>query len=176
LEKSVRWRWPADRVPDWPRALGAVLSRFNLIRQLRGLPDLETGPASVLSGTAIRPGGPRSASAAGGASAGARLARRAPRVWCRPAGETDDQPALHSFASGIRRDQEADTAGLALPEAAPWTGENGKIDYLTRVMYGGANFDLPPKIVLLNRQVPPNMTALHKRAPGPNYWITCHAR
>ena len=29
--------------------------------------------------------------------------------------EADDQPQLHSFANGIRRDQEAVTAGLALP-------------------------------------------------------------
>ena len=29
--------------------------------------------------------------------------------------EADDQPELHSLATGIRRDQEAVTAGLALP-------------------------------------------------------------
>ncbi len=29
--------------------------------------------------------------------------------------EADDQPELHSFATGIRRDQQAVTAGLALP-------------------------------------------------------------
>jgi hypothetical protein len=29
--------------------------------------------------------------------------------------EADDQPELHSLAAGIRRDQEAVTAGLALP-------------------------------------------------------------
>ena len=29
--------------------------------------------------------------------------------------EADDQPELHSFANGIRRDQQAVTAGLALP-------------------------------------------------------------
>jgi len=35
--------------------------------------------------------------------------------------EADDQPELHSLAAGIRRDQEAVTAGLALPTTpAPW--------------------------------------------------------
>jgi transposase len=37
--------------------------------------------------------------------------------------EADDQPGLHSFARGIRRDQQAVTAGLALPcrsPPAPW--------------------------------------------------------
>jgi hypothetical protein len=29
--------------------------------------------------------------------------------------EADDQPQLHSFANGVRRDQQAVTAGLALP-------------------------------------------------------------
>ena len=35
-------------------------------------------------------------------------------AWLAPV-EADDQPELHSFAAGIRRDQNAVTAGLALP-------------------------------------------------------------
>jgi transposase len=38
----------------------------------------------------------------------------APEDWL-TAVEVGDQPALHSFARGIRRDQQAVTAGLALP-------------------------------------------------------------
>ena len=41
--------------------------------------------------------------------------------------EADDQPQLHSFANGIRRDQQAVTAGLALP-------------YSSSAMEGNANF------------------------------------
>jgi transposase len=65
--------------------------------------------------------------------------------------EADDQPQLHSFARGIRRDQEAVTAGLALPyNSGALEGRNCKIKYLKRLMYGRANFDLLRKIALLN--------------------------
>ncbi len=65
--------------------------------------------------------------------------------------EADDQPALHSFARGIRRDQQAVTAGLALPSnSGALEGKNCKIKYLKRQMYGRANFDLLRKIALQN--------------------------
>jgi transposase len=65
--------------------------------------------------------------------------------------EADDQPQLHSFARGIRRDQEAVTAGLALPySSGALEGKNCKIKYLKRLMYGRANFDLLRKMALLN--------------------------
>jgi transposase len=65
--------------------------------------------------------------------------------------EADDQPALHSFARGIRRDQQAVTAGLALPcSSGALEGRNCKIKYLKRLMYGRANFDLLRKMALLN--------------------------
>lgn len=65
--------------------------------------------------------------------------------------EADDQPALHSFARGIRRDQQAVTAGLALPyNSGALEGKNCKIKYLKRLMYGRANFDLLRKMALLN--------------------------
>jgi transposase len=45
--------------------------------------------------------------------------------------EAGDQPALHSFARGIRRDQQAVTAGLALScSSGTLEGENCKIKYL----------------------------------------------
>jgi transposase len=65
--------------------------------------------------------------------------------------EAGDQPALHSFARGIRRDQQAVTAGLALPHSSgALEGKNCKIKYLKRLMYGRANFDLLRKMALLN--------------------------
>jgi transposase len=65
--------------------------------------------------------------------------------------ETADQPGLHSFARGIRRDQQAVTAGLALPySSGALEGKNCKIKYLKRLMYGRANFDLLRKMALLN--------------------------
>ncbi|MGH3122763.1 MAG: ISL3 family transposase [Streptosporangiaceae bacterium] len=65
--------------------------------------------------------------------------------------EAGDQPGLHSFAHGIRRDQQAVTAGLALPySSGALEGKNCKIKYLKRLMYGRANFDLLRKMALLN--------------------------
>ena len=65
--------------------------------------------------------------------------------------EADSQPGPHSFARGIRRDQQAVTAGLALPfSSGALEGKNCKIKYLKRLMYGRANFDLLRKMALLN--------------------------
>jgi transposase len=65
--------------------------------------------------------------------------------------EAGDQPPLRSFANGIRRDQQAVTAGLALPcSSGALEGKNCKIKYLKRLMYGRANFDLLRKMALLN--------------------------
>jgi transposase len=65
--------------------------------------------------------------------------------------EADDQPQPHSFASGIRRDQQAVTAGLALPcsSAAP-EGNVNKIKMIKRQMYGRAGFALLRKRVILH--------------------------
>ena len=65
--------------------------------------------------------------------------------------EAGDQPALNSFARGIRRDQQAVTAGLALTyNSGALEGKNCKIKHLKRLMYGRANFDLLRKMALLN--------------------------
>ncbi len=65
--------------------------------------------------------------------------------------EASDHPALRSFAHGIRRDQQAVTAGLALPySSGALEGKNCKIKYLKPLMYGRANFDLLRKMALLN--------------------------
>ena len=65
--------------------------------------------------------------------------------------EADDQPHLHSFASGIRRDQHAVTAGLALPySSAAMEGNVNKIKMIKRQMYGRAGFALLRKRVILH--------------------------
>jgi transposase len=65
--------------------------------------------------------------------------------------EADDQPQLHSFAHGIRRDQQAVTAGLALPySSAAMEGNVNKIKMIKRQMYGRAGFALLRKRVILH--------------------------
>jgi transposase len=65
--------------------------------------------------------------------------------------EADDQPQLHSFANGIRRDQQAVTAGLALPHSSgAIEGNVNKIKMINRQMYGRAGFALLRKHVLLH--------------------------
>jgi transposase len=65
--------------------------------------------------------------------------------------EADDQPQLHSFANGIRPDQQAVTAGLALPySSAAMEGNVNKIKMIKRQMYGRAGFALLRKRVLLH--------------------------
>ena len=65
--------------------------------------------------------------------------------------ETDDQPHLHSFAVGIRRDLQAVTAGLTLPySSGAVEGNVNRIKMLKRQMYGRAGFALLRKRVILH--------------------------
>ena len=65
--------------------------------------------------------------------------------------EADDQPHLHSFAAGIRRDQDAVTAGLTLPYSSGTVeGNVNRIKMLKRQMYGRAGFALLRKRVILH--------------------------
>ena len=67
------------------------------------------------------------------------------------AAEASDLPELRSFANGIRRDQQAVTAGLTLPySSAAVEGNVTKIKMLKRQMYGRASFDLLRKRVILH--------------------------
>lgn len=62
----------------------------------------------------------------------------------------DDLPELHSFITGLRRDQDAVTAGLTLPySSGPVEGHVNRIKMIKRQMYGRANPDLLRKRVLL---------------------------
>jgi len=62
----------------------------------------------------------------------------------------DDLPELHSFVLGLRRDQDAVTAGLTLPySSGPVEGHVNRIKMIKRQMYGRANPDLLRKRILL---------------------------
>ncbi|TDC17841.1 ISL3 family transposase [Actinomadura bangladeshensis] len=62
----------------------------------------------------------------------------------------DDLPELHSFVTGLRRDQDAVTAGLTLPySSGPVEGHVNRIKTIKRQMFGRAGFDLLRKRILL---------------------------
>ncbi|MEV5829755.1 transposase [Spirillospora sp. NPDC052242] len=62
----------------------------------------------------------------------------------------EDLPELHSFVTGLRRDQDAATAGLTLPySSGPVEGHVNRIKMIKRQMYGRANPDLLRKRILL---------------------------
>ena len=65
--------------------------------------------------------------------------------------EAGDQPELRSFANGIRRDQQAVTAGLTLPySSAAVEGNVNRIKMIKRQMYGRASFALLRKRVIMH--------------------------
>jgi transposase len=64
--------------------------------------------------------------------------------------EADDLPELHSFVTGLRRDQDAVTAGLTLPHSSGKVeGHVNRIKMIKRQMYGRAKPDLLRKRILL---------------------------
>ncbi|WP_435829123.1 ISL3 family transposase [Saccharopolyspora shandongensis] len=65
--------------------------------------------------------------------------------------DADDQPALRSFVVGLRRDQDAVTAGLTLPyNSGPVEGHVNRIKMIKRQMFGRAKPDLLRKRILLS--------------------------
>ncbi|MFI6333256.1 transposase [Micromonospora chersina] len=65
----------------------------------------------------------------------------------------DDQPDLHSFIAGLRRDHDAVLNGLTLPQSSGVVeGHVNRIKMIKRQMYGRANLDLLRKRILLARQ------------------------
>jgi transposase len=66
--------------------------------------------------------------------------------------EADDQPDLHRFANGIRRDHDAVLNGLTLEHSSGAVeGSVNRIKMIKRQMYGRAGFELLRKRVLLAR-------------------------
>ncbi|CAI7976011.1 transposase [Frankia sp. Hr75.2] len=66
--------------------------------------------------------------------------------------EADDQPDLHRFAHGLRRDHAAVLAGLTEPHSSGVVeGNVNRIKMIKRQMFGRASFDLLRKRVLLAR-------------------------
>ena len=64
--------------------------------------------------------------------------------------DADDQPALHSFTAGLRRDYDAVRNGLTLHHnSGPVEGHVNRIKMIKRQMYGRANLDLLRKRILL---------------------------
>jgi transposase len=64
--------------------------------------------------------------------------------------DADDQPHLHSFTNGLKRDYQAVVNGLTLPySSGEVEGNVNRIKMLKRQMYGRAGFDLLRKRVLL---------------------------
>ncbi|MFI6743724.1 transposase [Nonomuraea sp. NPDC050451] len=62
----------------------------------------------------------------------------------------DDLPELHSFVAGLRRDQDAVTAGRTLPySSGPGEGHVNRVKTIKRQMHGRANHDRLRKRVLL---------------------------
>ena len=63
--------------------------------------------------------------------------------------DADDQPELHTFATGIRQDLAAVTAGLSLPYSSGTTeGNVNRLKAIKRQMYGRASLDLLRKRVI----------------------------
>jgi transposase len=63
--------------------------------------------------------------------------------------EADDQPELHTFATGIRHDLDAVTPGLTLPySSGPTEGNVNRLKAIKRQMYGRASLDLLRKRVI----------------------------
>jgi transposase len=68
---------------------------------------------------------------------------------CMRSVEADDVPALHSFLTGIKRDQDAVVAGLTLPwSSGAVEGAVTRIKLLKRIGYGRAKLALLRKRVL----------------------------
>ena len=71
-------------------------------------------------------------------------------AWLAAVDADDDQPALRSFVVGVRRDQDAVTAGLTLPwNSGVVEGHVNRLKMLKRQMFGRAKTDLLRKRVLL---------------------------
>ena len=63
--------------------------------------------------------------------------------------DADDQPELHTFATGIRQDLAAVTAGLSPPHnSGPTEGNANRLKAIKREMYGRASLDLLRKRVI----------------------------
>lgn len=71
--------------------------------------------------------------------------------WWMSCVDADDQPALQSFVRGLRRDQDAVTAGLSMRwSSGVVEGHVNRIKMLKRQMFGRAKPDLSRKRILLS--------------------------
>ena len=162
------------------RVLGAVVSRFTLIRLVRAMPDPEIGQVTVLgvddwakrrgqsyasvlvdmdSHRVIdilpdREACPHLDALRGHVEEFAKMltGRHGERLDAWIAAVRAGGPThLHTFANGLERDHAAVLAGLTLPySSGAVEGKVCKIKFLKRLMFGRASYDLLRKMALLN--------------------------
>ena len=152
--RAADGRTPEGRAPTPAPAAPPVPKTRQITRWLMTRPD-RLGPGEQAQLAAITAACPHLEALAGHIRGFAEMMTRrqgllALEDWLTRV-EADDQPQLHSFATGIRRDQQAVTAGLALPwTSAAMEGNVNKIKMLKRQMYGRAGFPLLRKRVILH--------------------------
>jgi transposase len=152
--RAADGRTPEGRAPPPAPAAPPVPKTRQITRWLLARPD-RLSPGEQAQLTAITAACPHLAALAGHIRGFAEMMTRrqgllALEDWLTRV-EADDQPQLHSFATGIRRDQQAVTAGLALPYSnAALEGNVNKIKMIKRQMFGRAGFDLLRKRVILH--------------------------
>ena len=130
-----------------PDPVPAVPKTRQITRWLLSNPEhLKPGEQAQLS--AIRASCPHIGALAGHVASFAemmtsRTGDRDLEAWLAAVEADDGQPELHSFATGIRNDQQAVTNGLTLPySSGKVEGTVNKIKMLKRQMYGRAGFGL----------------------------------
>ncbi len=149
-----RYVRPFRQLPAAPPPAPAIPKARQITRWLLTRPD-HLQPADQDQLTALRGRCPHLDALAGHVTAFAqmmtnRTGDRDLPAWL-DAVEADDQPFLHSFAAGIRRDQDAVTNGLTLPHSSGKVeGNVNKIKMIKRQMYGRARFDLLRTRVILH--------------------------
>ena len=88
--------------------------------------------------------------------------------------DADDQPDLHRFANGVRRDYDAVDNGLTLEHSSGAVeGSVNRIKMIKRQMYGRAGFELLRKRSLLARidaQPGTRVETITKCGPDPRNW------
>jgi transposase len=152
--RTADGRTRAGRNPRQAPAAPPVPKTRRITRWLLSRPD-RLDPADQAGLAAIRASCPHLDALAGHIRGFAEMMTRrqgllALEDWLTRA-EADDQPGLHSFVNGIRRDQQAVTAGLALPfNSGTMEGNVNKIKMIKRQMFGRAGFALLRKRVMLH--------------------------
>ena len=147
--RTADGRTRAGRNPRQAPAAPPVPKTRQITRWLLTRPD-RPGPGDQAGLAAIRASCPHLDALAGHVRGFAEMMTRrqgllALEDWLTQI-EAGDQPELRSFANGIRRDQQAVTAGLALPcNSGTMEGNVNKIKMIKRQMFGRARLPATPQ-------------------------------